>query len=180
LFGIGVHNTLKKAEQLAAAKDGKKHMYAMVSDEVPPCAWEVKSPERVMTQSKSQAVVIKTKNTGNKKCATYLSLRAPGFDLRPPREEQAISLPPKTDGAISWIISPRQTGTYDMTVSDVINTKIFGVTVTNVYGLTAPQAKALSSAASLFGPMLTVPWWLDWWRRRKQNPQPQKNADAKI
>lgn len=174
IVGVYLGNTLKQGASLAVAKDDTKKAHGIISGEVAPCQWDVSEPERVMAENKSQAVVIKTKNPAKQKCETYLSLRAPGFDMRPPKEEIKINLPPSTSGSVSWIITPRRTGTYEMSVSDTLNTRILGVTVTNVYGLTAGQAKAASTIGSLFGPMLTVPWWWDWYRRRKQKQDSPK------
>lgn len=170
-----VRDTLKHAELQASRLDDKKTSHAVVSeDSPPPCSWEVKKPERVMAENKSQAIVVTTKNNAKKNCETYLLLRAPGFDMNPPKEEQKVTLSPGKNGSIAWILTPRKTGTYDMTVTDIINTSVFGVTVTNVYGMTAAQAKFLSSLSTFLGPMLTVPWWWDRWRQRKQKQENKK------
>lgn len=178
VVGISLGNTLRQGTSEALAKDGTKKKFGMIASDIPQCVWDVAEPDRVMAENKSQAVVINTKNPESKPCESFISLRAPDFDMRPPKEEIKVSLPAKRNGSISWIIKPRRTGTYEMAVSDVLNTKILGITVTNVYGLTAGQAKALSTVGSLFGPMLTVPWWWDWYRRRKQKQPEQKNRES--
>jgi hypothetical protein len=165
-------------EQKAVTLNDEKKSYGMISDEAPPqCSWSVKAPEQLMSESKTQAIVIKATNSNEKKCESSLTLRSPGFDINPMREEQKISLESKMDGSISWILTPRKSGTYQISVSDAFNTSIFGITVTNVFGLTAFQAKLFSTAGGIFGPMLTFPWWIEKWFQRKQKQENRKNSE---
>lgn len=165
---------LQKSEKLAFSLDKKETRFAeMGGDMLLPCSWEVNIPERVITDNRSQAILINTKNLMSSNCESTLSLRAPGFDMNPPLEQQSITLPSKSKGSISWIISPRSAGTYQIAVSDITNSKIFGITVTNMFGLNAIEAKILSILGSLFGPMLTIPWWWEKWFKRKTTFVPQ-------
>ncbi|OGK24767.1 hypothetical protein A3A46_03680 [Candidatus Roizmanbacteria bacterium RIFCSPLOWO2_01_FULL_37_13] len=170
--GIFLGGKLKKGEKQALSLDGKKTSFAIIGDEgPPPCSWEVSQPERVMSESKSQAILINAKNSNEKSCETIVSLRAPGFDISPYKDEQKISLAASGKGSLSWILTPRKSGTFEIAVSDIINTKIFGITVTDMFGLNANQAKVFSIIGSLFGPMFTIPWWLDKWHRRKHTEE---------
>jgi hypothetical protein len=175
LIGIYSMTALKKSERQALLKDKQKTAYGMVSDDTPPfCNWEVTPPERVLSENKSQAIVIKTSNSEEtKECQSIVSLQAPGFDASPAKDEQKITLPPKSKGSVSWILTPRKTGVFQVSVSDVFNTKIFGITVTTLFGLSAFQAKIFSILGTIFGPMLTVPWW--WEKLRSRGTQKQKN-----
>ncbi len=180
LAGIFVRNNVEKSEKLAFALDDKRTAFAVIGDNTPPpCIWETKEPERVMAENKTQAVSISVNNSAEKPCETYLSLRAPNFDLSPSKEEQKITLPSKGKGSLSWIMTPRKTGTFDLAVSDVINTQVFGITVTNMFGLTAAQAKIFSMLSTLCGPMLTVPWWVEKWMQRKKKQEPSKEEHEK-
>ncbi|MCU0500308.1 MAG: hypothetical protein MUC51_00830, partial [Anaerolineae bacterium] len=144
----------------AASLDDTKTIHAMIGDDVPPfCTWEASLSERVMTQNTSQAVLVKLNNPADRECQSTIALRAPGFEISPMREEQKIALAAGATGSLSWIVSPRRTGTYQIAVSDILNTQILGVTVKDEYGLTATQAKLLALVGSVLGPMLTVPWW---------------------
>ncbi len=177
LFGIVTFFNISKEESQALSLDSEKEIFAMMDENSPPpCSWEVKPPERVMAEDKSQAIVIQTTNSEKKQCESFLTLRAPGFELSPPKEEQAIKLPAKGKGSLSWILTPHRAGTFEIAVSDIINTKVLGITVTNIFGLTAIQAKFSSILFSLFGPMLTVPWWWDKLRQRKQKQELQKDG----
>lgn len=178
VFGIFLSNTLRNGERSASSLDGKKTVFGMISDEgPPPCSWDAKSPERVMADNKSQAVVIEVKNTDKKTCESILSLQAPSFETSPPKDEQKITVPAGKAGSLSWILTPRKPGTYQIAVSDILNTKIFGITVTNMFGLTATQAKTFSFFSGLLGPMLTVPWWVDKWFQRKKKQEVKKDGD---
>ena len=147
----------------------------MISDDAPPpCVWDVQQPEKIMSEDKTQSIKVAFKNPAKKTCETYMSLRAPSFDTSPSKDEQKISVPPGKTGSLAWIITPRKTGTYELSVSDILNTRIFGITVTNIFGLNTTQAKVFSMLGTLLGPMLTVPWWVDKWFQRKRKQEPKK------
>lgn len=181
LWSLALGHNLRTSEKQASSLDRNKHIFAMIDGDILPCVWDTKPPEHVMAENKSQAILVQVKNTDKKKkCSTMLSLHSPGFDTSPPKDSQSITLPPANKGSLSWIMTPRKTGTYEIAVSDIINTQIFGVTVTNVFGLTTAQAKVFSILGSLFGPMLTVPWWIEkWWVRRQKKDNPQSNNEKK-
>lgn len=170
LAGITLFFKFQNSEKSAKLRDNEKTIYGSIGEGPLPCTWDVKEPERVMSEEKSQALVVKIINKSDEECESTLSLSSPTFDISPSKDEQTISLTKKGKGSISWIITPRKSGTFDIAISDVLNTKIFGITVTNVFGLNAFQAKVASIFGGLFGPMLTVPWWWDRLRRRKQQP----------
>lgn len=175
---------LRQGNQQALAMDDEKQVFGMISDEgPPPCTWAVTEPERVMSENKSQAVVVEAINNFDKDCESILALRAPGFDISPSREEQKISVPASNKGSLSWILTPRKTGTFEVSVSDILNTKILGITVTNVFGLSTTSAKIFSLIGTLLGPMITVPWWWDrWFQRRDKSAkkiEPEPKAEAK-
>ena len=119
-------------------------------------------------------MVMLTKNL-DENCRSLISLRSPGFDISPAKDEQTISLNKGGKGSLSWIITPRKSGTFDIALSDSTNTKIYGISVTNILGLSAFQAKIASIFGGLFGPMFTIPWWWDKLRgRSKPKPEVQK------
>lgn len=174
-----LNSTVQNGEKKAAALNNTKKVFGMISDDAPPpCVWDVQPPEKVMSEDKTQSVVVRFKNPEKKPCETYLSLRAPNFDTTPSKEELKISVPPGKTGSVSWILIPRKTGTYELAISDILNTSIYGITVTNIFGLNASQAKILSMLGSLFGPMLTIPWWVDKWFQRKKKQEPKKEDNG--
>lgn len=172
LFVVGAHFGIKvfQGEKMAMEKDRKETVNAFIEG-LPACDWKVNTPDRVVSENKSLAIVIKAYNSSDEDCESVVSLQAPGFDLSPSYDEQKIVLPKKGKESKSWILIPRRTGTFEISVSDVINTNIFGITVTNIFGLDAVAAKFISIVGGLFGPMLTVPWWWDRLRQRKKPPE---------
>lgn len=162
-------NSLIKGDKAALTLDRENRAYGSIGDGPIPCEWEVKTPERIISENKSQAILINISNQFDEKCETVLSLRAPVFDISPIKEEQTIALDASKSGSLSWILTPRKSGTYEFAVSDLINTKVFGITVTNTFGLNVVQAKILSILGTLFGPMFTIPWWWDRLRQRKKD-----------
>lgn len=178
LLGVFTFFTLRQQERLALAKDDKKTSFGIV-DGPPFCTWEASIPERVMSEEKSQAVVVQVTNPTSETCISAITLRSPGFDISPVKEEQSITLEKSNKGSISWIITPRKSGTFQIAVSDQLNSKIFGITVTNILGFSAFQAKVASLFGGIFGPMFTLPWWWDRVRgRNKQKPEPAKETSA--
>jgi hypothetical protein len=179
LVGLVLGISLILGALRAASLDETHTIHAMIGDDVPPfCAWEASISARVMTQNTSQAILVKVSNPADRECQSTIALRAPGFEISPMREEQKIALAAGGAGSLSWIVTPRRTGTFQIAVSDILNTQILGVTVKDEYGLTAVQAKLLALVGSILGPMLTVPWWVDRLNLRKpkreaQQPRPQ-------
>ncbi len=177
LLGIGV----LAGEQRASSLDDEQTIHAAISEDLPPlCSWDVNLPERIMAENRSQAVVVRAANSADRECQSALAFRAPGFDVSPAKEEQKIAIPAGGNGSLSWILTPRRTGTFQITVSDLLNTRVMGIDVTDVYGLTAVQAKLVSLVGGLFGPMLTMPWWVEKWRRRKEKPEPQRKGQPEV
>jgi hypothetical protein len=179
LFATGVvlGVSLLVGALLAASLDETQTAHAAISFEGPPfCEWEASLSARVMTQNTSQAILVKVRNPAETACESTLALRAPTFDISPAREEQKITLAAGSSGSLSWILTPRRTGVFQIAVSDVLNTQILGITVKDEYGLTAVQAKLLAFVGTLFGPMLTVPWWLDRLRMLKPKREPTQAA----
>ena len=179
LLGLVLAFSLIVGALRAASLDDSKTIYAAISEDAPPfCTWEASISARVMTQNTSQAVLLKVSNPADRDCQSTISLRAPGFEISPAREEQKIALPAGGAGSLSWIVTPHRTGTFQIAVSDILNTQILGVTVKDEYGLTATQAKLLALVGSFFGPMLTVPWWVDKLKlgklRSRGEPQPPR------
>lgn len=132
-----------------------------------PCVWEVTAPEKVISENKTFSVTINTKNISGTPCESLISLRAPGFDISPNKESQKVTLDMEKSGAISWILSPRKVGVYEIAVTDDINTETFGISVKNIMGLSAWQAQIAGGIGTLFGPMLTIPWWWDRFKKKK-------------
>ena len=170
IISLAYFNILQSGERNAEIGDSQTESYGIISEGPIPCSWDVQQPTRVMSESKSQAILINLENSTPEKCESVLSLRAPGFTISPLKEEQKIAIDASKSGSLSWILIPQKSGSFEFTVSDQLNTKIFGVTVTNTFGLNVVQAKIASIIGTLFGPMFTIPWWWDRFRKKKDSP----------
>lgn len=181
VFSWRFNASLDNGKKEAVSKDKTDQNYGIVEDPLP-CKWSVEEPERVQSENKSQSVLIKVVNDyPDEECESAVSLRAPGFDVSPVKEEQKINLKPNTEGSMSWIISPKKAGSYEIAISDPLNSKVYGINVTNMFGFSAVQAKTASFVGTIFGPMLTVPWWWEKWfqKRKKKEPMPQKEVEER-
>jgi hypothetical protein len=179
LCALSVIYSVNRDERLAVSRDGSKKSYGSVSEGPLPCSWAATPPERVISENRSQSIVVSVKNTLDEDCRSEIELRAPGFDISPQKESQVITLASASGGSVSWILTPRKTGSFEISVSDIFDTKIFGITVKTMFGLTSAQAKAASAVGGLMGPMLTLPWWIDkFWSRKKIKPAEPKDPQS--
>lgn len=158
---------IKNSKDAATKLDKSETGYGIVMGP-PPCVWEVAPPEKVISENKTFSINIHTKNESGEVCESLVSLRSPGFDVSPNKESQKVTLESGKTGSISWILTPRKVGTYEIAITDDINTKVFGISVKNIMGLSAWQAQFAGGLGTLFGPMLTIPWWWDRLKKKKQ------------
>lgn len=136
--------------------------------------------QRVLSENNSQTIVVNATNATDTECQSQLTLLAPGFDVSPRKESQTVTAKSKGQGSVAWIVIPQKSGAFDIAVSDGLNTQTLGITVTNILGLTATQAQLCSILGTLFGPMLSIPWWVDRWQKRKrpkEQPAPSTTAE---
>src|SRR3989338_4000519 len=107
-IALGIY--LKQGRSKALSKNKKETVNAIISDEILPCKWKAENPEPVMTENKSQSILVKVSNSNNEDCQSIISLRAPDFDFSPNSEDQNIKLTGNVNGSLSWIITPKKTG----------------------------------------------------------------------
>lgn len=178
LFVVGVIAgvVLLSSQQRAKSLDRTETGFGVVSGDVPPCAWDVSVQNRVMTENHSQAIVVNATNAMDVDCQSTVSLLAPGFNVTPHKDEQVIKAQANGKGSVAWIATANDPGDYEMVVTDGIDTRVVGITVTNLLGLTALQAQILAMAGSIFGPMLSIPWWYERFQQRKK-ARPQQSAN---
>jgi hypothetical protein len=130
---------------------------------------------KVMSISESQKMTATLFNYGSEKCKISVTLDAPNFTISG-EKRQIISIASLKRTDFNWVLSPEKPGTYTVIVSistgndaaEIIDSKDVGISVTNVFGLQASQASLLSILSAAFGPILTVPFWLDKWQKHKE------------
>jgi hypothetical protein len=178
LFALLIVFKLQQTKNQAVARDDKQTAYGIIEGDALPCSWDVNEPERVISENKSQAILIQLVSPADASCSSVITLRAPGFDISPAKEEQGIKLAEKGMGSVSWILTPRKSGVFEIAVTDMLQTKILGISVTNVFGLNTFQARIASIIGSVFGPMMTVPWWWDRLRGRKKDKPAEEKPET--
>jgi hypothetical protein len=128
---------------------------------------------KVMSVSESQKLTATFINQGQEKCRVSIALDAPNFTTSG-EKKQTFSIAQYASTEFNWVLSSDKPGTYTVIVSistgddaaEIIDSKDVGISVTNVFGLQASQASLLSILSAAFGPILTVPFWLDKWQKR--------------
>ncbi len=180
LLAAGLAGVLWLMRADAQTRDTLDQKHGVIVGDFPPCSWDVDMPARVVSEGSSQSLIVRAANPNAEECQSALTLLAPGFDHSPRNAQQTLIAKPKSEGSIAWVMVAQKTGNYEFIVTDGVKTRALGVSVTNVFGLTALQAQLLSVLGSLFGPMFTVPWWFDRWQKRKQAKQPQAAAKPEL
>ncbi|MCW5849339.1 MAG: hypothetical protein KIT87_04625 [Anaerolineae bacterium] len=177
VVGVGLGVMTLGGALAASARDATDEKHGIV--EGPPlCNWDATLSRRVMAENETQSVLVSATNPFTETCQSTLTLRAPSFDLSPSKDQQTLSVPPGRPGSVGWIVSPRKTGVYEVAVSDDLTTRTLGLSVTNVFGLSAFQSQLLAGLGSILGPMLTAPWWFDKWQQRAKAKPPAKKEAA--
>lgn len=171
LFLIGLF-LFFRVRQASSAAVGFDNQWQTGGEDVGVCSdllRQANVADRVMSERESQALNILLVNDNSPApCNTTITLAAPNFDMSPPESNRPVTVPPGEEVTLNWIISPRRTGTYVISISTPTQAITLGITVTTVLGLTAVQAELLSILSTLLGPMLTVPWWYEQWQKRKK------------
>jgi hypothetical protein len=163
------------SQQRAQSHDNATNGFGIAAGDVLPCAWEVTLPQRVLSENKSQTIVVNVTNAMDVDCKSALTLLAPGFDISPRKDEQIVEANANSRGSVAWIVTPDKAGEYEIAVTDGIDTRVMGVTVTNLFGLTAIQIQIFAVIGSVLGPMLSVPWW---WERAQQRKKARPQTSA--
>ena len=156
--------------------------------ELPPCLWEVSGavvgevPEQgidadpvdldniVMKQSDNLALIVKaTPFEGDEECSGTLSADAPSFNISP-SEAFTASATSQRPAIAALIFAPNTTGRLMFSVSSFGTTffELYDVSVTNSMGIGPGLSQTFTLLGTVFGPILTLPWWLDWIRERRK------------
>lgn len=127
--------------------------------------------KRIMSEKESQALKVILK-VYDAKCIATVTISAPKFDIGSDKAEKVINLKPLEERELIWVIAPKETGTYVIGISAGMDNMTLGVSVTNILGFSAKWAQVLFYIGGLFGPILTLPWWLEKYSKRKKAKDP--------
>tara|TARA_Y100000780_G_scaffold84483_1_gene76412 strand:- start:3928 stop:4575 length:648 start_codon:yes stop_codon:yes gene_type:complete len=103
-------------------------------------------------------------------CEVTVSLNAPAFRTSPRAEKQTfISKGSDSLHDVSWVLEPTKMGDH---VALVVMGSTFieiPIVVTNNLGIPLFYSEILAKIGFFLGPMLTLPWWLDLIKKKRNN-----------
>lgn len=131
-----------------------------------------------MSDTESQSIQIQFINTTGRECSKTIEIYAPNFDIYPHDNKQTLTLQSnQTAAGIIWVLTPRKTGDFEIILSVSDGTiLLLNISVTNFLGLNTFSVQLLSWIGTLFGPMLSVPWWYE---KFKESKKAEKTSPSK-
>ena len=132
---------------------------------------EAEISKRTITENESLSVTVFFSNWTSRAYSETISLLAPNFTVAPRDVQRTVAVPVGDKSASAmWILTPQKIGTYEIAITSphYPGTVIFGIVVTNVFGFSPLQAQIFSYIGSALGAMLTIPWWLEQWGKKKK------------
>ena len=141
---------------------------------------EITLSNRVISENDTGSLTIVLSNNSTEECATEVSLRGLQVDIEPSGSQSFYVPPGAKSKTYVWLFSPRKQGSFELIVEAIPYARVVGITVTNVWGLTARQASLLSLLGTFLGPSLTLPglWALvKEWRAHNENPASRRKKD---
>jgi hypothetical protein len=148
---------------------------------LPPCAWAITDatvgevPEKlpgadtnniVMSENEDLALyVVAAPFEGDEECEGNLTAHGPNFRISP--EDISSFASSQEPAPYVIILAPQKPGKHMFSLSSDVPGffQARHVEVRNWMGLSPFWAQTLTAAGGVFGPMLTIPWWLE---RRKE------------
>ena len=148
----------------------------------PVCFILLEKGERNVTVNTSFPLTITIKPGISLPCQADVFISAPTFDVKP--ESQAFVLPDEQGHqwkSYTFLLVPKQTGNQLVMVSSKYGQDMLYYTVKSSEFLPAWMTPFSGPLLSLFGPILTIPWWIDRLeKKRQETTKGRKNvADQK-
>jgi hypothetical protein len=135
------------------------------------CSAALKSavpPTRTPVIGESILVSLMFINPGREDCEVTVTINAAGFDKDPEDPLSYILHPGSTPKYFT--ISAKAAGQHEVVVSCGNVDITFGMRVLSNQFLSPSATLVASGFLSILGPMATIPWWIDLYRRRKEKP----------
>lgn len=136
-----------------------------------------------MTDQESKILTVSLYGEGESSdCTTDVRLDITNFDISPPENIQKASIVAHQTTQVIWVLSPKNQGKFSYVVSfpdsQALTPDESTVKVTNGVGFPAWVTSVLApAAATVLGPLLTVPYWIDkyssWTKKRKGKQRTQ-------
>lgn len=100
-------------------------------------------------------------------CEVTVILNAPAFITSPRTEEQTfISKGSDSVHGVSWVLEPTKMGDHVALVQLDSTFIEIPIVVTNNLGIPLFYSELLAKIGFFLGPMLTLPWWLEFFKKR--------------
>lgn len=100
-------------------------------------------------------------------CEVTVSLNAPAFKINPRAEKQTfIARGFNSYHNISWVLEPTKMGNHVAMVSVGSEFTKIPIVITNNLGIPLFYSELLAKIGFFLGPMLTLPWWLEFFKKR--------------
>jgi len=136
---------------------------------------------RTITEKETVIIGVNLSNRSTQECEATVELYSPNFDISPQQESQTFNLASGETIRVIWVLSPRETGTYQIWISSGREGSSIGIIVTNVLGVTAYQAQLLTYLGTFFSSSLTFPWlYTVWQERRKEKLEEKEKRDEQF
>ena len=184
LLGVAIGLFLLSGSLQASALDSYKSLGPGAGVPCPHPLEQVGLNRRTMAEKESQALTVVLGNLDSSAdCEVTVSLSAPNFDINPANPDRVVTVPAGEKAATTaWVLSSREAGNYEVVVTAGFDVQVMGIRVTNLLGLSAPEAKILSYIGYFLGPMLSLPWWIEKWeehqRRKREEEQRRPSPPA--
>jgi hypothetical protein len=167
---------------------------AATIDDLPTCYWQVDGAHTgeipidrefpkdsldhiVMSENENLALFVTARPfEDDEECDASILINAPDFTSAP--TELYVYATAESQPQYVVILSPQKAGTLMFSLTGESGGYLIrNVTVTNWMGLSPFWAQLLVGMGTVFGPILTVPWWLD--RLRERNEQRSRATSEK-
>jgi hypothetical protein len=139
-----------------------------------PCTHSLQGVEvadRVLGVGHSFNLKINLNNDSAETCDARLIVEAATFDDQ--QKTKVVSLPP---GPLTlyWNLAPKETGPQTINVDSALEQRTIGVFVRDHNYLPPHLVSASAGISAILGPILTIPWWIEFFQKRKarQNDRP--------
>ena len=183
-FFIYKYNTIRldniEKNRLARAQDGGQELHSSG------CGHALKNiaiEDRVLNLGQSANLKIVLINSDNEDCEATIYLNATSFKISPSSPHTLTLSPGKR--IFPWNVTPTSIGPQEISFSTGLRTIDKGFFVEDPGIFTKHMMKAASFVVAFLGPIATLPWWLEWRRRRREVPAtpsiilPNENRRAK-
>jgi len=104
-------------------------------------------------------------NTSSEVCTVEVEVDASTFDVSPLKPRN-LTLPTGLQ-TVYWNLSPKAVGEQTVLVTSGLENITLGFVVRDSHYIPSSVSGAASIMSAVLGPILTLPWWLEWWRRRR-------------